>query len=147
MDRNVEKIMHQINVNNMQRDEDSSDEEICRKIYTMYRRHCAFDSPRMPMFRKNGFTKANLGIEWIEKEKYDQIFNRGELIVKFRDDKREHHITIFGDFGESNINRRTWIIKVYNKEYIYNNMYEKYWMFHRGFDSTLQVWCTYKNPV
>ena len=121
MDRNAEKIMHQINVNNMQRDEDSSDEEICRKIYTMYRRHCAFDSPRMPMFRKNGFTKANLGIEWIEKEKYDQSNNRGELIVKFSDDKKPHHIKIFGDYGESNTNRRTWVIKGYFKDIASNH--------------------------
>ena len=82
----------------------------------MYRRHCAFNSPRMPMFRKKGFTKANLGIEWIETEKYDRGNNRGELIVKFKDDEKPHHIEIFGDFGDSNINRRTWIIKGYFKD-------------------------------
>ena len=70
-DRSYEKHFHQVAANNFLQVEDESEKEICRRIYTMYRRHCAHDSQRMPKFRTSGFKKANLGIEWIQKENYD----------------------------------------------------------------------------
>ena len=96
----------------MQRDDEKTEEEICRQLYILLKRFCPDVRHRMRRIsNRNGFTKENLGIK--------DIFSnwRDEMTVRFTDRRTNLYIKI-DDNTDPNDKSRIWRIKGFGIEFI-----------------------------